>query len=283
MHECAVGSLNVASPNENCGLWYQRVTEVTAAKSAKRQREDEPSSSRRSKRRRRHSSISSASSSQTDEDDDDEIQEFRRVQIIRRPWLARLVAGLGPSSASSRNDTSPIAFQNGPNRREQLTASQQPAVLSGGPTPRSLRSSTSADGLRHARIPVQSDDDSLDVENLADFLFDNGFEGRDEPQSPTYITELEASFMRDFRCCETSFHSFHDLLDHHELQHSPARKPARESLENLQARFSRGFRPYDVEPTVDLWQLGRPNSSNTADAAEELTQLLKERLNGNAQ
>ncbi|KAK4042589.1 hypothetical protein C8A01DRAFT_13862 [Parachaetomium inaequale] len=45
-------------------------------------------------------------------------------------------------------------------------------------------------------------------------------------QSSSYIPRLEASFMRDFTCCEQRWPTLHDLLQHYEEHHHPTTTPA---------------------------------------------------------
>lgn len=44
--------------------------------------------------------------------------------------------------------------------------------------------------------------------------------------SSSYIPRLEASFMRDFTCCEQRWPTLHDLLQHYEEHHHPTNAPA---------------------------------------------------------
>jgi len=44
--------------------------------------------------------------------------------------------------------------------------------------------------------------------------------------SSSYIPRLEASFMRDFTCCEQRWPTLHDLLQHYEEHHHPTTTPA---------------------------------------------------------
>ncbi|KAL2134148.1 hypothetical protein VTI74DRAFT_910 [Chaetomium olivicolor] len=45
-------------------------------------------------------------------------------------------------------------------------------------------------------------------------------------QSSSYIPRLEASFMRDFICCDRTWPTLHDLLQHYEENHHPTTTPA---------------------------------------------------------
>src|SRR4029434_3982217 len=44
--------------------------------------------------------------------------------------------------------------------------------------------------------------------------------------SSSYIPRLEASFMRDFFCCDRTWPTLHDLLQHYEEHHHPTNPPA---------------------------------------------------------
>ncbi|KAK4147747.1 uncharacterized protein C8A04DRAFT_24296 [Dichotomopilus funicola] len=80
-------------------------------------------------------------------------------------------------------------------------------------------------------------------------------------QSSSYIPRLEASFMRDFTCCDQKWPTLHDLLQHYEEHHHPTNTPAvaRDAFGTNQANSRATSRAGSVAPTV-----GRPQQASQA-------------------
>ncbi|KAJ4297060.1 Transcriptional regulator of ribosomal biogenesis proteins [Collariella sp. IMI 366227] len=75
-------------------------------------------------------------------------------------------------------------------------------------------------------------------------------------QSSSYIPRLEASFMRDFICCDRTWPTLHDLLQHYEEHHHPTTTPAvsRDAFGASQAP-SRG--PASLTPGLGVGGIGQ--------------------------
>ncbi|KAL2258588.1 hypothetical protein VTK26DRAFT_8058 [Humicola hyalothermophila] len=75
-------------------------------------------------------------------------------------------------------------------------------------------------------------------------------------QSSSYIPRLEASFMRDFTCCDRTWPTLHDLLQHYEENHHPNATPAasRDPFSASQASSRATSRATSVAPSTGRTQ-----------------------------
>jgi transcription factor SFP1 len=63
--------------------------------------------------------------------------------------------------------------------------------------------------------------------------------------SSSYIPKLEANFMRDFTCCDRTWPTLHDLLQHYEENHT---QPSMQSVKNFGAFSQASLRPSTARP-----------------------------------
>ncbi|KAK3341384.1 hypothetical protein B0T25DRAFT_340336 [Lasiosphaeria hispida] len=75
--------------------------------------------------------------------------------------------------------------------------------------------------------------------------------------SSSYIPKLEANFMRDFTCCERTWPTLHDLLQHYEENHHAAATPSSRNLDSFSVNQGSNMRGSTNRATPSAPSTGR--------------------------